>query len=396
MPQPVTMPELGESVTEGTVTRWLKNVGDSLEIDEALLEVSTDKVDTEIPSPFAGTLVEILVAEDETVEVGGLLARVEETAQGTPPAPEPTANQAAENDRAVARLQDPDPSPSVLSEPAAASAASVVKEPGPAPAATAAELAPPPAPASTKSATVPVPGTTVPMPRLRQIIARRMTESLTVSAQLTTVQEVDVTRIARLRTAAKADFQRREGVPLTYLPFFAKAAVEALSAFPALNASISDDGKSVAYHAAVHLSIAVDTPRGLLVPVIRDAQDLGLAGLARRIADVAERARANTITADELTGGTFTITNIGSVGAEFDTPILNQPQVAILATGAIRRRPAVVSGPDGDMIAIRSMCYLPMTYDHRLIDGADAGRFVSAVRARLEAGDFGGELGQEV
>jgi pyruvate dehydrogenase E2 component (dihydrolipoamide acetyltransferase) len=231
------------------------------------------------------------------------------------------------------------------------------------------------------------------MSRLRQIIAQRMTESLATSAQLTTVQEVDITRVAHLRAAAKGTFEQREGVKLTYLPFFAKAVVEALAAFPDLNSSISEDGKTVTYHQAIHLAIAVDTPRGLLVPVIRDAQDLGIAGLARRIADVAERTRTNRIGAAELSGGTFTITNIGSVGALFDTPIINQPQVAILATGAIYRRPAVVVGPDGeDMIAIRSMCYLPMTYDHRIVDGAQAGRFVSQVRARLEAGAFDSEL----
>jgi pyruvate dehydrogenase E2 component (dihydrolipoamide acetyltransferase) len=241
----------------------------------------------------------------------------------------------------------------------------------------------------------PRPGLVAPMSRLRLTFVHRMTESLKTSAQLTTVQEVDVSHIARLQMAAKADLERREGVKLTFLPFFGKAVIETLAAFPAINASISDDGKSVTYHQDVHLAIAVDTPRGLLAPVIRDAHHLGVTGLAHKIADLAERTRASTVGPDELSGGTFTITNIGSVGALFDTPIINQPQVAILATGAIYRRPAVVIGPDGDeQIGVRSMCYLPMTYDHRLIDGAEAGRFVSAVRARLEQGAFESELGR--
>ena len=226
------------------------------------------------------------------------------------------------------------------------------------------------------------------------MIAERMTESLRVSAQLTTVQEVDVTKIARLRARAKAEFERREGVKLTFLPFFAKATVEALKAFPALNASIDADGKQVTYHGSVHLAIAVDTPRGLLVPVIKNAEDLNLAGLAKRIADVAARTREGRIGPDELSGGTFTITNIGSAGALFDTPIINQPQVGILGTGKITKQPAVITGPDGeDVIAIRSVCFLPLTYDHRLVDGADAGRFVTAIRERLEEGAFEADLG---
>jgi 2-oxoglutarate dehydrogenase E2 component (dihydrolipoamide succinyltransferase) len=232
------------------------------------------------------------------------------------------------------------------------------------------------------------------MPRLRQVIAQRMTESLRVSAQLTTVQEVDVTRIARLRARAKAEFERREGVKLTYLPFFAKATVEALRQYPQLNASINEDSKEVTYHGAVHLAIAVDTPRGLLVPVIPNADELNIAGLARHIADLAARTRDNKVGPNELSGGTFTITNIGSSGALFDTPIINQPQVAILGTGAISKEPKVVTDADGeDVIAVRSVCYLPLTYDHRLVDGADAGRFVSAIRERLEEGAFEADLG---
>ena len=240
----------------------------------------------------------------------------------------------------------------------------------------------------------PEPGTTVKLPRLRQVIAQRMTDSLRVSAQLTTVQEVDVTRVAKLRARAKAEFERREGVKLTYLPFFAKAVVEALKAFPQVNASINDETKEVTYHGNVHLAVAVDTPRGLLVPVIKNAEDLNIAGIARKIADVAARTRDNKIGPDELSGGTFTITNIGSAGALFDTPIINQPQVAILGTGVITKQPTVIAGADGDdVIAIRSVCYLPLTYDHRLVDGADAGRFVSAIKARLEEGAFEADLG---
>ncbi|WP_433274173.1 2-oxoglutarate dehydrogenase, E2 component, dihydrolipoamide succinyltransferase [Pseudonocardia xinjiangensis] len=476
----ITMPELGESVTEGTVTRWLKQVGDSVEVDEPLLEVSTDKVDTEIPSPIAGTLLEITAAEDETVDVGGQLAVIgdtsaapsgrsasdsapadsapadEEQDQAAEPeaqaptatdqkkAPEqpssngkaPQAEEQAEREelpseqperaeggesgrgtpyvtplvRKLAAEHDVDLSTitgsgvggrirkqDVLAaaesrkpapEPEAAPAAAEAPAPAGAPSAAPARQVPKPA------ADGPQPGTTVKMPRLRQVIAQRMTESLRVSAQLTTVQDVDVTRIARLRARAKAEFERREGVKLTFLPFFAKATVEALKAFPQVNASINEETREVVYHGAVHLAIAVDTPRGLVVPVIKNAEDLNIGGLARRIADVAARTRANKIGPDELSGGTFTITNIGSAGALFDTPIINQPQVAILGTGKITKQPTVVTGPDGeDSIAIRSVCYLPLTYDHRLVDGADAGRFVSAIKARLEEGAFEADLG---
>jgi 2-oxoglutarate dehydrogenase E2 component (dihydrolipoamide succinyltransferase) len=249
-------------------------------------------------------------------------------------------------------------------------------------------------PQPTPAKGAPEPGSTVKMPRLRQVIAQRMTESLRVSAQLTTVQEVDVTRIARLRARAKAEFERREGVKLTYLPFFAKATVEALKQYPQLNASIDEESKQVTYHGAVHLAIAVDTPRGLLVPVIPNADELNIAGLARHIADLAARTRDNKVGPSELSGGTFTITNIGSSGALFDTPIINQPQVAILGTGAITKEAKVIAGPDGDdVIAVRSVCFLPLTYDHRLVDGADAGRFVTAIRERLEEGAFEADLG---
>jgi 2-oxoglutarate dehydrogenase E2 component (dihydrolipoamide succinyltransferase) len=469
----VRMPELGESVTEGTVTRWLKQVGDRVEVDEPLLEVSTDKVDTEIPSPVAGTLLEITANEDETVDVGAQLAVIGEPSadgeQAPAPAPEPEqaeepqpqaqAQRAEERpsaDGAAAapeRPQQEEPQPEEPQDGAqddgarggapyvtplvrklAAEhdvdlstitgtgvggrirkqdvlAAAEAKKPAPEPeAAPAAEAPAAEAPAAAPSAAAPSgaparqvprpaagapePGTTVKMPRLRQVIAQRMTESLRVSAQLTTVQDVDVTRIAALRARAKAEFERREGVKLTFLPFFAKATVEALKAFPQVNSSVNEETKEVTYHGAVHLAVAVDTPRGLVVPVIKNAEDLNIAGLARKIADVAQRTRNNKIGPDELSGGTFTITNIGSAGALFDTPIINQPQVAILGTGKITKQPTVVTTPDGDdVIAIRSVCYLPLTYDHRIIDGADAGRFVSAIKARLEEGAFEADLG---
>jgi pyruvate dehydrogenase E2 component (dihydrolipoamide acetyltransferase) len=466
----VRMPELGESVTEGTVTRWLKQVGDRVEVDEPLLEVSTDKVDTEIPSPVAGTLLEITANEDETFDVGAQLAVIGDAAAGggQAPAPQAPAQQAPESapEPAAAPAREPEPArpqaeerPSgdgaaapaevAAEEPAAEGngarggapyvtplvrklaaehdvdlttisgsgvggrirkqdvlAAAEARKPAPepaAPAAAAAPSAPAAAPAAAPAparqvprpaAGAPEPGTTVKMPRLRQLIAQRMTESLRISAQLTTVQEVDVTRIAALRARAKGEFERREGVKLTFLPFFAKATVEALKAFPQVNSSINEETKEVTYHGAVHLAVAVDTPRGLLVPVIKNAEDLNIAGLARRIADVAQRTRDGKIGPDELSGGTFTITNIGSAGALFDTPIINQPQVAILGTGKITKQPMVLTGPDGaDVIAIRSICYLPLTYDHRIVDGADAGRFVSAIKARLEEGAFESDLG---
>jgi 2-oxoglutarate dehydrogenase E2 component (dihydrolipoamide succinyltransferase) len=473
----VRMPELGESVTEGTVTRWLKQVGDRVEVDEPLLEVSTDKVDTEIPSPVAGTLLEITANEDETVDVGAQLAVIGEPSadgeQAPAPAPEPEqaeepqpqaqAQRAEERpsaDGAAAapeRPQQEEPQPEEPQDGAQDGAqddgarggapyvtplvrklaaehdvdlstitgtgvggrirkqdvlaAAEAKKPAPEPeAAPAAEAPAAEAPAAAPSAAAPSgaparqvprpaagapePGTTVKMPRLRQVIAQRMTESLRVSAQLTTVQDVDVTRIAALRARAKAEFERREGVKLTFLPFFAKATVEALKAFPQVNSSVNEETKEVTYHGAVHLAVAVDTPRGLVVPVIKNAEDLNIAGLARKIADVAQRTRNNKIGPDELSGGTFTITNIGSAGALFDTPIINQPQVAILGTGKITKQPTVVTTPDGDdVIAIRSVCYLPLTYDHRIIDGADAGRFVSAIKARLEEGAFEADLG---
>jgi pyruvate dehydrogenase E2 component (dihydrolipoamide acetyltransferase) len=555
----VSMPQLGESVTEGTVTRWLKKEGERVEVDEPLLEVSTDKVDTEIPSPASGILRSIAVDEDETVAVGAQLAIIDDSetsdsapAQTSPPAP---ADVSAPQETAATPPDTADSAPAVAEpEPAAASSDSwtassyappppVAQTPGyapppaygqppsygqpatpapapgsqpyaapapqvpPAPASPAAQAEaaaeapsagepaadeeyPPPtplpgageapyvtplvrklaaehavnletvtgtgvggrirkqdvveaarqqrgsqaqtpqapqipqdvpapvapqqaqpvpdepfsppspavrptaAPTARRPAVVPssLRGTTQRMSRPRQVIAQRMVESLRVSAQLTTVVEADVTAIARLRDRAKADFEAREGVKLTFLPFFALAAVEALKMHPKLNAVI--DGDQVTYHDAEHLGVAVDTERGLMVPVIHNAGDLNIGGLARKIGDLAQRTRSGQVGPDELAGGTFTLTNTGSRGALFDTPIINQPQVAILGTGTVVRRPVVVEDPAlGEVIAVRSMVYLALTYDHRLVDGADAARFLTTVKNRLEEGAFETELG---
>ncbi|HET7430605.1 MAG TPA: 2-oxoglutarate dehydrogenase, E2 component, dihydrolipoamide succinyltransferase [Nocardioides sp.] len=464
----VRLPELGESVTEGTVTRWLKQVGDQVAADESLLEVSTDKVDTEIPSPAAGTLLEIKVNEDETVDVGAELAVIGSGeaggggSQDSAPA-EQHAEQAAEPEPETQETRDEAPAeapalevtpeqpaepaePAPAAEPAASASggrdssayvtplvrkmaaqhgvdlAAIVgtgvggrirkqdvldaaaqqgadttpSRPAAAAAAAAQPAAPatpaqPAAPAAASSAPVPSPlrGKTEPMSRLRKVIAQRMVESLQTSAQLTTVVEVDVTAISRLRDAVKADFAAREGVKLSFMPFFAKAAIDALKAHPSLNAAIDTEKGEVTYYDRENLAIAVDTERGLLTPVIKEAGDLSIAGLARKIADVAERTRTNKITPDELSGGTFTVTNTGSRGALFDTPIINMPQVAILGTGAVVKRAVVIDDPNlGETIAVRQMVYLALTYDHRLVDGADAARFLTDVKGRLEAGQF--------
>ena len=517
------MPQLGESVTEGTVTRWLKQEGEHVQADEPLLEVSTDKVDTEIPSPVSGILRGITVAEDETVAVGAELAIIDEDGaagqaaaaqpeaaaapapEPTAPAAEPAAPAAAAPEApasepayeptayeppaamppppappvqpAAAQAQPPAPAEPSYSQPyppaAAASAPAPVafdsgngqfgdvadgpyvtrlvrklaaehgidlatvagtgvggrirkqdilqaaaaqrgpamaqvpapaltptapptQPPGPAPIATGA-VAPAPAPAAQpRPAIVPsnLRGTTERMSRARQVIAQRMLESLQTSAQLTTVVEADVTAIARLRDRAKAAFESREGVKLSFLPFFALATVEALKVHPKLNAVIDTASNQVTYHDAEHLGVAVDTDRGLMVPVIKNAGDLNIGGLARKIADLAERTRAGQVSPDDLTGGTFTLTNTGSRGALFDTPIINQPQVGILGTGSVVKRAVVVDDPMlGEVITVRSMIYLALTYDHRLVDGADAARFLVTMKTRLEEGAFEAELG---
>jgi pyruvate dehydrogenase E2 component (dihydrolipoyllysine-residue acetyltransferase) len=467
----VTLPALGESVTEGTVSRWLKQVGDEVQADEPLLEISTDKVDTEIPSPASGVLLEIRVEQDETVGVGSVLAVVGQPGAAPtatepepepqpepepPPQPEPQADlqpppgaapepqperpeppaQPEPEPQPAAAATSPTPTASADRAPAAESEAGYVtplvrklaREHGvelsqvngtgvggrirkqdvlaAAEAAKARAAAPPaeaPAPppaAAAPAAAVAVPepsalrGTTEKMSRLRQTIARRMVESLQVSAQLTAAVEVDLTEISRIRAKVKEEFKKREGASLSYLPFITKAAIEALKVYPKVNATIDTEAQTITYPDAEHMGIAVDTEKGLLVPVIKDAGDLNIAGLAKKIADLAARTRQNKVSPDELSGGTFTITNYGSAGTLFDTPIINQPQVAILGTGALVKRPVVVNDPKlGEVIAVRDMMYLSLSYDHRLVDGAEAARFLSTVKARLEEGAFGSEFG---
>ena len=428
----ISMPALGESVTEGTVTRWLKNIGDTVAMDEALLEVSTDKVDTEIPSPVAGTLLAIDVPVDSTVPVGARLgfigaasgavtevapviaapAPVIAPVAVTPPvtpAPAPVAapvaagpittnvdayvtpivrKLAAELGVNLSTLQGSGVGGRIRKEDVQAAARPTATQSAAVAQSTTASV---PAKSSIGAAS-PLRGTTVTMSRLRKVIASRMVESLQVSAQLTTVIEVDVTKISRLRDSAKASFEAREGVKLSFLPFFAVAVCEALKVHPVLNSSV--EGDQITYHGAEHLGIAVDTERGLLVPVIHSAGDLNMGGIARKISDLAARTRDNKVTPDELGGGTFTLTNTGSRGALFDTPIINQPQVAILGLGAIVKRPMVVRGEDGgETIAIRSMVYLALSYDHRVVDGADAARFLVTLKERLEHGAFESDLG---
>ncbi len=370
----VSMPSLGENVTEGTVTRWLKQPGDHVDADEPLLEVATDKVDTEIPSPHSGTLREVFAEEDTTVAIGDALASIDTHSESTDTAPPQAAPPRIEPVAAP-----PKTDASKLSSIAAPGAGLSVKPLPPAPA--------PPRKQPVSPLRQYADGDTEKLPRIRQTIARRMVESLQTSAQLTTVVEVDVTNIARLRAQHKDDFLRRTGVKLSYLPFFAKAAVEALAAHRKLNASLNADCTEVTYHHGCHLGMAVDSDKGLMVPVIRDAQDLGISGLARAISDVAERVRTGKVTADELGGGTFTLTNTGSRGALFDTPIINQPQTGILGTGAVIDRVVPLRDPDSTWrISVRSMAYLSISYDHRIVDGADAARFLGAVKHRLETG----------
>ncbi len=518
MSESVNLPALGESVTEGTVTRWLKNVGDRVEVDEPLLEVSTDKVDTEIPSPIAGIIEAILVAEDETVEVGTALVTIGDGVAADDPAPaapesvtpatpednQPAASaepaeapvaevpstdapapaEAATNVVAPSPAEAVDPAPAPVAAaptpaaptPAAAPAtqtpvapqpvapAPVSANPAPAPVAPAPVAAAPAPVAATPAATPvttadshpatddsnaryvtplvrklanesgvdlsaltgtgvggrirkedviaasalaatasttapsapdietsPLRGTSVPMSRLRKVIAERAVISMQSSAQLTSVVEVDVTLVARFRDRVKADFLAKTGVKLSFLPFFALAAAEALRAYPIINSTI--DGDTIVYPPQENMAIAVDTERGLLTPVIRDAGSFDLAGLAGQIADLALRTRENKLKPDELAGGTFTLTNTGSRGALFDTPIVFLPQSAILGTGIVAKKPVVVTHDGLDSIAIRSTVYLALSYDHRIVDGADAARFLVAVKNRLEDGNFEGNLG---
>lgn len=416
--QEVTLPALGESVTEGTVTRWLKEVGEQVEVDEPLVEVSTDKVDTEIPSPVAGTLLEIRIPEDEEAEVGQVLAIIGDSSAAAAPAapasapdtPATPAAPAADGEAYVTPLvrklaKDNGIDLSTVKgtgvggrirkqDVQAAIAAKGSTAPAAAPVASAAPAADGAPKAAHTFEVSPKRGTVEKTARIRQVIAKRMRESLDISTQLTQVTEVDMTRVAQLRAKAKDGFLAREGAKLTFLPFFAQAVTEALQQHPALNASMTEDLKQITYPDSENVAIAVDTPKGLLVPVIKNASDLGIAGLAKAIGDLGGRARTGDIAPEELTGSTFTITNIGSFGALFDTPIINQPNVAILGTGSIVKRPMVVKDVDGnDSIAIRSMCYLSLTYDHRVVDGADAGRFLYTLKTRLEEANFEAELG---
>jgi len=444
----VVLPELGESVTEGTVTRWLKQVGDDVAVDEPLLEISTDKVDTEIPSPIAGTLTEILVQEDETVEVGAVLARVGSgaaaaPAESAPAAPAEEKASEPETPKAEApKADEPKAEAPKAEEPKAEEPKAEEPKAAPAPAADAAPTedgvtyvtplvrklaqqhgvdlatitgsgvggrirkedvlkaaeapktgaAPAAAPAAPAAVEVsPLRGTTQPMSRLRKVLASRAVESMQQTAQLTTVVEVDVTKLANYRDSVKASFLEKTGDKLSFLPFFALAAAEALKAFPIINSTV--DGDQIVYPASENLSIAVDTERGLLTPVLRDAGDKNIAQIAHEIADLADRTRNNKLKPDELAGGTFTLTNTGSRGALFDTPVVFLPQSAILGTGVVVKRPGVVSVDGKDAISVRSYVYLALSYDHRVVDGADAARFLSTMKARLEAAEFEGQLG---
>ncbi|MBM7825529.1 2-oxoglutarate dehydrogenase E2 component (dihydrolipoamide succinyltransferase) [Arcanobacterium pluranimalium] len=454
----VKMPALGESVTEGTVTTWLKEVGDTVEEDEPILEVSTDKVDTEVPAPAAGVITKIIVNEDETVEVGTVLAIIGGESEDSAPAEEAPKAAEAPAESSSEENSEPKAEPAAQASPASAPAVSAAQEApadtvssesayvtpivrklakeldvdlnsvkgtgvggrvrrqdieaaaetakaaanAAAPVASAPAAASAPATAATGSVKAQVAqkaaqasskrGTRQKMSGLRKTIAKRMIESLETSAQLTTVMEVDVTRIVALRAKAKDAFTAREGVKLTYLPFFIKAATEALKAHPIINSSV--EGSEIVYHNVEHVGIAVDTEKGLFVPVIKNAGDLNIAGISKAVGDLAARTRDGKIGADEMAGSTFTITNTGSIGAIFDTPIINQPNVAIMGTGAIFKAPGVVKDQDGnEVIAIRSKCYLSISYDHRIVDGADASRFLRDVKDRLEEGDFGAEIG---
>ena len=456
----VEMPELGESVTEGTITQWLKSVGDTVEVDEPLLEVSTDKVDTEVPSPVAGTIIEILAEEDDTVEVGEVIVRVgDENAAAddsnesddSKDADKKSADKKSEDKEAESakkdsadKKQDSDQETKKANEGAAKDSAK--KNSGKVPYVTplvrkladkhgvdlsslegtgvggrirkqdvmaavegssADSSAQDSAQSSEKDAKkagsnwstksvdpekAELRGTTQKVNRIRQITAEKMVEALQISAQLTHVQEIDMTAVSNLRKANKQAFADKHGSKLTFLPFFVKATVEALVSHPNVNASYNAEKKEMTYHADVNVAIAVDTPKGLLTPVIKKAQDKSLPEIAAEIIDLADRARNNKLKPNDLTGATFTVTNIGSEGALLDTPILVPPQAGILGTAVIEKRPVVVTEDGQDAIAIRQMCYLPFTYDHQVVDGADAGRFITTIKDRLETADFEADL----
>ncbi|AWB81533.1 pyruvate dehydrogenase complex dihydrolipoyllysine-residue acetyltransferase [Corynebacterium yudongzhengii] len=446
----VEMPELGESVTEGTITQWLKEVGDEVEVDEPLLEVSTEKVDTEIPSPVAGTLVEILAEEDDTIEVGTVIAKIGDadaaaSSDDSDDSEEASEEEASEEkDEALKKEEPKQEEASEKEEPKKATGSGKVNNSGNVPYVTplvrkladkhgvdlstvegtgvggrirkqdvlaAAEGDSQPAEDkaqakdtqkggersnwSTKSVDpekAKLIGTTQKVNRIREITAAKMVESLQTSAQLTHVQEVDMSRVWELRKANKQAFIDKHGANPTFLGFIVKATAEALVSHPNVNASYNAETKEMTYHADVNIGIAVDTPQGLLVPVIKKAQDKSLVEITQEIADLADRARNRKLSPDDLSGGTFTVTNIGSEGALLDTPVLTPPQSGILGTAVIEKRPVVVTEDGNDAIAIRQMCYLPFTYDHQVVDGADAGRFVSTIKDRLETADFESDL----
>jgi pyruvate dehydrogenase E2 component (dihydrolipoamide acetyltransferase) len=454
MSESVVLPALGESVTEGTVTRWLKKVGETVSVDEPLVEVSTDKVDTEIPSPVAGVIEQILVQEDETVQVGAVLVIIGDGSGAAAAPAAPVAEPVAATPTPAPVVEAPVIAAPVISAPVVS--APIVEAPVAAPVVAAPVMSAPVASApvaaapasdagyvtplvrklaqesgidltqiagtgvggrirkddvlnatSSSSASVPVSapaaayvpgvasplrGTTEPMSRLRKVLAERAVASMVSTAQLTTVVEVDVTKIAQLRQKVQPAFVAKSGGKLNFMPFFALAAAEALRVHPKLNATI--DGENIVYHGSENISFAVDTEKGLLTPVIRDAASLNIMEIAQQIADKAARTRANQLKPDELGGGTFTLTNTGSRGALFDTPVVFLPQVAILGTGVVTKRPVVVSDANGqDAISIRSMVYLALSYDHRLVDGADASRFLVDIKGRLEEANFDSVLG---
>ena len=442
----VEMPELGESVTEGTITQWLKSVGDTVEVDEPLLEVSTDKVDTEIPSPVAGTLVEILADEDDTIEVGEIIARIGDenaTASSSEAKPEPQEDKKEEPQAEEKEEKKPEPKAEEKKESKQDSSLNTSAKvnngdnvpyvtplvrklaekhgvdlntvegtgvggrirkqdvlaaagEGDAPAKSGAQSDNSPrARWSTKSvdpAKQELIGTTQKVNRIREITAAKMVEALQISAQLTHVQEVDMTAIWDMRKKNKQAFIDKHGANLSFLPFIVKATAEALVSHPNVNASYNPETKEMTYHSDVNIAIAVDTPKGLLTPVIHKAQDMTLPQIAQQIAELADKARNNKLKPNDLTGATFTVTNIGSEGAMLDTPILVPPQAGILGTAAIEKRPVVVNENGQDAIAIRQMCYLPFTYDHQVVDGADAGRFITTIKDRLQTADFQADL----
>ena len=442
----VEMPELGESVTEGTITQWLKSVGDTVEVDEPLLEVSTDKVDTEIPSPVAGTLVEILADEDDTIEVGEVIARIGDenaTASSSEAKPEPQEDKKEEPQAEEKEEKKPEPKAEEKKESKQDSSLNTSAKvnngdnvpyvtplvrklaekhgvdlntvegtgvggrirkqdvlaaagEGDAPAKSGAQSDNSPrARWSTKSvdpAKQELIGTTQKVNRIREITAAKMVEALQISAQLTHVQEVDMTAIWDMRKKNKQAFIDKHGANLSFLPFIVKATAEALVSHPNVNASYNPETKEMTYHSDVNIAIAVDTPKGLLTPVIHKAQDMTLPQIAQQIAELADKARNNKLKPNDLTGATFTVTNIGSEGAMLDTPILVPPQAGILGTAAIEKRPVVVNENGQDAIAIRQMCYLPFTYDHQVVDGADAGRFITTIKDRLQTADFQADL----